>query len=99
MSKPRGSRYCGTKLRRNLFTGGAASGNRDGAGDDAVAIETVIFEKDFPLGRTDTVVRYRDIVGKVQPAQTPDAFGVMDFRIGQTRTFKINVVRRQFRVS
>src|SRR6267154_2954314 len=30
MSKPRGSRYCGTKLRRNLFTGGAASGMRGG---------------------------------------------------------------------
>src|SRR5271155_625721 len=30
MSKPRGSRYCGTKLRRNLVTGGAASGMRGG---------------------------------------------------------------------
>jgi hypothetical protein len=30
MSKPQGCRYCGTKLRRNLFTGGAASGMRGG---------------------------------------------------------------------
>src|SRR5258706_7731661 len=30
MSKPRGNRYCGTKLRRNLITGGAASGMRGG---------------------------------------------------------------------
>jgi hypothetical protein len=30
MSKPRGVCYCGTKLRRNLFTGGAASGMRGG---------------------------------------------------------------------
>jgi len=30
MSKPWGSRYHGTKLRRNLFTGGAASGMRGG---------------------------------------------------------------------
>src|SRR5271167_1690797 len=30
MSKPRGYRYCGTKLRRNLFTDGAASGMRGG---------------------------------------------------------------------
>src|SRR5580700_11979548 len=32
MSKPWGSRYHGTKLRRNLFTGGAASGMRGGLG-------------------------------------------------------------------
>jgi len=30
MSKPRGSRYRGTELRRNLFTGGVASGVRGG---------------------------------------------------------------------
>src|SRR5262249_61942064 len=30
MSKPRGRRYCGIKLRRNLFTGGAASGMKGG---------------------------------------------------------------------
>src|SRR5215470_18808849 len=30
MSKPWGSRYHGTKLRRNLITGGAASGMRGG---------------------------------------------------------------------
>jgi hypothetical protein len=30
MSKPRGVCYCGTKLRRNLFTGGVASGMRGG---------------------------------------------------------------------
>jgi len=30
MSKPRGNRYRGTQLRRNLFTGGAASGVRGG---------------------------------------------------------------------
>jgi len=30
MSKPQGCRYYGTKLRRNLFTGGAASGMRGG---------------------------------------------------------------------
>ena len=30
MSKPQGDRYCGIKLRRNLFTGGAASGVRGG---------------------------------------------------------------------
>src|SRR5260370_40676505 len=30
MSKPRGYRYCGTKRRRNLFSGGGASGMRGG---------------------------------------------------------------------
>jgi hypothetical protein len=30
MSKPRGVCYCGTKIRRNLFTGGVASGMRGG---------------------------------------------------------------------
>src|SRR5260370_40330373 len=30
MSKPWGCRYHGTKLRRNLFTGGAASGMKGG---------------------------------------------------------------------
>src|SRR2546425_8422232 len=30
MSKPRGDGYCGIKLRRNLFTGGVASGMRGG---------------------------------------------------------------------
>jgi len=30
MSKPRPGRYCGTELRRNLFTGGVASGMRGG---------------------------------------------------------------------
>src|SRR5262245_21236629 len=30
MSKPRGVCYCGIKLRRNLCTGGAASGMRGG---------------------------------------------------------------------
>ncbi len=30
MSKPRGVCYCGTKLRRNLITGGVASGMRGG---------------------------------------------------------------------
>jgi len=74
-------------------------GSRDGAGDDAVAIEAIIFETDFPLGQTDAVVRYRDIVGKVQPASSPEAFCIMDFRTGQTRTFKIDVVRRQCAVS
>jgi DNA replication ATP-dependent helicase Dna2 len=69
--------------------------NRNSAGDDAIAIDAVIFEKDFPLGQTDTVVRYCDIVGKVQPAPTADAFCIMDFRTGQSRTFKIDVVRRQ----
>ena len=69
--------------------------SRDGAGDDAVAIEAVIFEKDFPLGQTNAVVRYRDIVGSVQPASTSDAFCIMDFRTGQNRTFKIDVVRKQ----
>jgi DNA replication ATP-dependent helicase Dna2 len=73
--------------------------SRDGAGDDAVAIEAVIFEKDFPLGQTDLVVRHRDIVGRVQPAPSPDAFCIMDFRTGQTRTFKIDMVRGQCRVS
>jgi hypothetical protein len=69
--------------------------SRDGAGDDAVAIEAVIFERDFPVGQTNAVVRYRDIVGSVQPASTSDAFCIMDFRTGQTRTFKIDVVRKQ----
>jgi DNA replication ATP-dependent helicase/nuclease Dna2 len=72
--------------------------SRDGAGDAAVPIEAVIFEKNFPLGQADVVVRYRDIVGKVQPAPSPDAFCIMDFRTGQTRTFKIEVVRRQYPV-
>jgi len=30
MSKPRRFHYCGTELRRYLFTGGAASGTRGG---------------------------------------------------------------------
>jgi len=68
-------------------------GGRNGAGDDALAIEAVIFKKDFPLGQTGLIVRYRDIVGEVQPAPTSDSFCIMDFRTGQTRSFKIDVVR------
>jgi len=30
MSKPQGDRYCGIKFRRNLFTGGVASGMKGG---------------------------------------------------------------------
>lgn len=69
-------------------------GSGDGARDGAVAIETLIFGKDFPMGQTDVVVRYRDIVGKVRPAPTSDAFCIMDFRTGLTRSFKIDAVRR-----
>ena len=70
-------------------------GSRDGAGDDAVPIEEIIFQKDFPAMQADIVVRYRDIVGKVQPAPTTDSFCIMDFRTGQTRTFRIDLVRKQ----
>src|SRR5207302_4272977 len=69
--------------------------SRDGAGDNAVPIAEIIFLRDFPSGQTDTVVRYGDVVGKVQPAQTPDSFCIMDYRSGQTRTFRTAVVRAQ----
>lgn len=69
--------------------------NRDGAGDDAVPVEKVVFQSDFPAGQADVVVRYRDIVGKVQTAPTTDSFCIIDFRTGQTRTFRTDLVRKQ----
>jgi DNA replication ATP-dependent helicase Dna2 len=69
--------------------------SRDGAGDDAVPMEEIIFQNDFPAMQADIVVRYRDIVGKIQPAPTTDSFCIMDFRTGQTRTFRIDLVRKQ----
>ena len=53
------------------------------------------FNCDFPAGQVDSVVRYRDIVGKIQPAPTSDALTSIDFRAGQNRAFKIDLVRKQ----
>ena len=39
-------------------------------------------------------MRYRDIVGKIQPTPTSNLY-IIDFRAGQIRAFKIDLVRKQ----